>query len=213
MVEAHAEPQHEHRERAKARPDKVAQVEAIEAWLRDAAAAILTDYRGLNVGELVTLRAKLREAGAEYRVVKNTLLQRAAAALGIDGLDPYMEGPTAVAISREDPVAPARALQEFIRQMRKLEVKGALVEGRVLGADQVKALAELPGKAQVRAQVLGALQAPMYGLVGVLGGIQRKLVFALEQIRKQKEAAAQIITGARSGGEGGQGSGDQTGQG
>ena len=189
-MDAQAQEQHEHRERAEARPDKVAQVEAIEAWLREAAAAILTDYRGLNVGELVALRAKLREAGAEYRVVKNTLLQRAAAALGIAGLDPYLEGPTAVAISRDDPVAPAKALQEFIRQMRKLEVKGALVEGRVLGADQVKVLAELPGKAQMRARMLGALQAPMYGLVGVLSGVQRNLVYALDQIRKQKEAAA-----------------------
>jgi len=188
-MDAQVQEQQEHRERTEARPDKVAQVEAIEAWLRDAAAAILTDYRGLNVGELVALRAKLREAGAEYRVVKNTLLQRAAAALGITGLDPYLEGPTAVAITREDPVAPAKALHEFIRQMRKLEVKGALVEGQVLGADQVKALAEMPGKAQVRARVLGALQAPAVGLLGVLSAVQRNLVHALDQIRSQKEAA------------------------
>lgn len=189
-MDPQAQEQREHRERAEARPDKVAQVEAIETWLRDAAAAILTDYRGLNVGELVTLRTKLREAGAEYRVVKNTLLQRAAAALGIVGLDPYLAGPTAVAISRDDPVAPARALHEFIRQMRKLEVKGALVEGRVIGADQVKVLAELPGKAQMRARVLGALQTPAFGLVGVLSGVQRNLVYALDQIRRQKDVVA-----------------------
>jgi large subunit ribosomal protein L10 len=181
---------HDHRERGAARPEKVAQVEAIEAWLRGAAAAILTDYRGLNVGELGQLRAKLREAGAEYRVVKNTLLQRAAESLGIAGLEPYLDGPTAIAVSREDPVAPARALQEFIRQMRKLEVKGALVEGRVMTADQVKSLAELPGKPQMRARMLGALQAPAAGLVGVLQGLQRNLVYALDQISKQKEAAA-----------------------
>jgi large subunit ribosomal protein L10 len=192
-MDAHAQEHdehHEHRERAAARPEKVAQVEAIEAWLRDAAAAILTDYRGLNVGELGMLRAKLREAGAEYRVVKNTLLQRAAEALGIAGLEPYLDGPTAIAVSREDPVAPARALQEFIRQMRKLEVKGALVEGRVMTADQVKSLADLPGKPQMRARMLGALQAPAAGLVGVLEGLQRNLVYALDQIRKQKEVAA-----------------------
>jgi large subunit ribosomal protein L10 len=189
-MDAQAQDQHERRERAAARPDKVAQAEAIEAWLRDAAAAILTDYRGLNVGELGQLRTKLREAGAEYRVVKNTLLQRAAEALGITGLDPYLEGPTAIAVSREDPVAPAKALQEFIRQMRKLEVKGALVEGRVLTADQVKSLADLPGKPQLRARVLGALQGPAAGLVGVLQGVQRNLVYALDQIRQQKEAAA-----------------------
>lgn len=189
-MSAQMQEQHERRERAAARPEKVAQVEALEAWLRGAAAAILTDYRGLNVGELGQLRAKLREAGAEYRVVKNTLLQRAATALGIAGLDPYLEGPTAIAVSREDPVAPARALQEFIRQMRKLEVKGALVEGRVMTADEVRSLADLPGKPQLRARLLGALQSPAAGLVGVLQGVPRSLVVALEQIRKQKEAAA-----------------------
>jgi large subunit ribosomal protein L10 len=189
-MDTQSQEQHEHRERAQARPDKVTQVEAIGVWLREAAAAILTDYRGLNVGELGTLRAKLREAGAEYRVVKNTLLRRAAAALGIAGLDPYLEGPTAVAISRDDPVAPAKALQEFIRQMRKLEVKGALVEGRVMDADQVKTLADLPGKAQMRARVLGALQGPAFSLVGVLTVVKRKLVYALDQVRKQKETAA-----------------------
>lgn len=188
-MEAQAQLGHEHRERTAARPEKAAQVEAIEVWLRDAAAAILTDYRGLNVGELGALRAKLREAGAEYRVVKNTLLRRAAAALGIAGLDPYLEGPTALAISREDPVAPARALHDFIRQMRKLEVKAALVEGRVMTADEVRSLADLPGKAQLRARVLGALQGPAAGLAGVLHGVPRSLVYALDQIRKQKEAA------------------------
>ncbi len=189
-MDAQTHEQDEHRVRTAARPEKVAQVEALEAWLRGAAAAILTDYRGLNVGELGQLRARLREAGAEYRVVKNTLLRRAVAALGIAGLDPYLEGPTAIAVSREDPVAPARALQEFIRQMRKLEVKGALVEGRVMTAEEVRALADLPGKAQLRARLLGALQSPAAGLAGVLRGVQRNLVYALDQIRKQKEATA-----------------------
>ena len=162
---------------------------AIREWLRSAAGAILTDYRGLNVAELAQLRGKLREAGAQYKVVKNTLVARAAAELGIRGLEPYLEGPTAVAISPCDPVAPARVIQEYIRQMRKLEVKGALVEGRVLSAGQVKALAEMPAKPQMRAMVVGAIQAPLYGLAGVLTGLQRNLVYALSQIQQQKEAA------------------------
>jgi large subunit ribosomal protein L10 len=181
--------EHEHRERAQARPEKVQQVETIRTWLRTAAAAILTDYRGLNVGEIAQLRGKLREAGTQYKVVKNTLLARAAEELGITGLEPYLEGPTAVAVSAEDPIAPARVIQEYIRQMRKLEVKGAYVEGRVLSADQVKALAEMPAKPQMRAMVLGALQGPLYGLAGVLTGLPRNLVYALSQIQKQKEAA------------------------
>ena len=171
------------------RPEKTKQVEELRHRLKQAAAAILTDFRGLNVAEISQLRSKLREAGAEYKVVKNTLLERAAESLGIKGLKPFLEGPTAVAFSREDPVSPARALQEYIRQMRKLQVKGGLVEGRVLTANQIKALAEMPAKPQMRARVLGTLQAPMYGLMGVLTGLQRNLVYALDQIRRQKEAA------------------------
>jgi len=181
--------EHEQRERAEARLEKVQQVETIRAWLKQATAAILTDYRGLNVGELVQLRNKLREAGSDYRVVKNTLLQRAAEGLGISGLEPYLEGPTAVAISRGDPVAPAKVLQEFMRQMRKLEIKGALVEGRIITAEQVRALAEMPSKPQMQARLLGTLQGPLYGLAGVLVGLQRNLVYGLDQIRRQKEAA------------------------
>lgn len=179
----------ERRARTQARPDKVQRVEAIRGWLRGAAAAILTDYRGLNVAEISQLRSKLREAGGEFRVVKNTLLRRAAADLGIGGLEPYLEGPTAVAISLDDPVAPARILQEYIRQMRKLEVKGGLVEGRVMSADQVKAIADLPGKPQMRARVLWTLQAPSARLVGALTGLSRNLLYALSEIQKQKEAA------------------------
>lgn len=181
--------EHEHREREAARPEKVRQVESIRTWLRTAAAAILTDYRGLNVGEIAQLRGKLREAGTQYKVVKNTLLARAAEELGIKGLEPYLEGPTAVAVSAADPIAPARVIQEYIRQMRKLEVKGAYVEGRVLSADQVKALADMPSKPQMRAIALGALQAPLYGLAGVLTGLPRNLAYALSQIQKQKDAA------------------------
>lgn len=181
--------EHEHRERTEARPEKVQQVETIRTWLRTAVVAILTDYRGLNVGEIAQLRAKLREAGTQYKVVKNTLLARAAEDLGIKGLEPYLEGPTAVAVSAADPIAPARVIQDYIRQMRKLEVKGAYVEGRVVSADQVKVLAEMPSKPQLRAITLGALQAPLYGLAGVLTGLPRNLVYALSQIQKQKEAA------------------------
>lgn len=172
-----------------AHEEKAGQVDALRERLRHAVAAILTDFRGLNVREIVALRDRLREAGVEYKVVKNTLLERAAESLGIDGLAPYLEGPTAVAFSRDDPVSPARILYEYIRQMRKLEVKGGLVEGRILSAAEVKALAALPPKAQMLAMALGSLKSPMYGLAGVLVGLQRNLVYALDQIRQQREPA------------------------
>jgi large subunit ribosomal protein L10 len=173
-----------------ARPAKVADVEMLRDLLARAAAAILTDFRGLNVGELAQLRAKLRESGIEYKVVKNTLMRRAAHSLGIEDLASLLEGPTAVAVSPTDPIGPARILLEYIRQMRKLEVKGGLVEGRVLTASQIKSLAELPSRPEILASVLGSMQAPLGGLVGVLTGLQRNLVYAVEQIRKQQEQAA-----------------------
>lgn len=143
----------------------------------------------MNVREIRELRGRLRQAGAEYKVVKNTLLDRAAESLGITGLEPYLQGPTAVAFGLDDPVGPAKILQDYIRQMRKLEVKGGLIEGRILSADQVRALADLPSKSQMLATVLGALKAPMQGLASVLGGVQRNLLNALVQIQRQKEAA------------------------
>jgi large subunit ribosomal protein L10 len=172
-----------------ARAEKVQQTEAIRERLQRSGAIIFTDFRGLNVGEIATLREKLRAAGIEYTVVKNTLLGRAAASLGIEGLDPYLEGPTAAAFSPEDPVAPARILQEYIRAARKLELKGGLVEGRILSADQIKQLADLPTKPELLAKVLGSIVSPLYGLLAVATGLQRNLVYALDQVRQKMEAA------------------------
>lgn len=170
-----------------ARPEKIQQIEAIRERLQRAGAIIFTDFRGLNVGEIATLREKLRAAGVEYKVVKNTLLGRAAESLGINGLDPYLEGPTAAAFAADDPVAPAKILQDYIRAARKLEVKGGLVEGRILSADQIKRLAELPSRPELLAQALGSIASPLYGLMGVLTGLQRNLVYALDQIRQKLE--------------------------
>ncbi|HEY3247674.1 MAG TPA: 50S ribosomal protein L10 [bacterium] len=172
-----------------ARPEKVQQTEAIRKRLQRSGAIIFTDFRGLNVGEIAALREKLRAAGVEYKVVKNTLLGRAAESLGIDGLDPYLEGPTAAAFAGDDPVAPAKILADYIRAARKLEVKGGLVEGRILTADQIKQLAELPSKPELLAKALGSIVSPLYGLMGVMTGLQRNLVYALDQIRQKMEAA------------------------
>lgn len=173
----------------KTRPRKVGQVESIREKLDDTAAAILTDFRGLNVREISQLRSKLRDAGAEYKVVKNTLLERAADSLGIVGLEPYLQGPTAVAFSKRDAVAPARILAEYIRQMKKLEVKAGLVEGRVLTADQVRALADLPSRNQLLSMAFANMKSPLVGVASVLVALQRNLVYALDQIRQKQEVA------------------------
>jgi len=173
---------------AEPRPDKVAEVEALEERLRTSSIVILTDYRGLTVGEIGTLRGKLRGASLDYRVAKNTLLSRAAERVGVVGLEPHLTGPTAVVFGNDDPGVPARVLQDFIRQFRKLEIKGGVVEGQALDAAGVQALATLPTKLELLARVVGAVQGPLYSLVTVLNAAPRGLVTALDAIRKKREA-------------------------
>jgi large subunit ribosomal protein L10 len=172
------------------KPEKVQAVAELKEKLTRARSLVLTDFRSLRVQELDALRGGLRKAGAEYHIVKNTLLTIAADEAGVKGLSPYLVGPTAIAIGFDDPVAPAKAVQDFIRQYRKLEVKGGFVEGRSIDAEGVKALADLPSRESLIASVVGGIQGPLYGLVGALSGLQRNLVYALDQIRHQKEAAA-----------------------
>lgn len=173
-----------------ARPEKVKEVETLAERLRRAQAVILTDFRGLTVGEITQLRTRLREAGAEYRVVKNRLLGIAGRAGGLPDFGPILEGPTAAAFVHGDPVAAARILQEFSRLSRKLAIKGSLVEGHVYDEARTRALADLPSRPELLARVVGGIAAPLAGLAGVLSGLPRNLVYALEQIRKQREAAA-----------------------
>lgn len=153
--------------------------------------AVLTTYRGLTVAQDTKLRRKLREAGVEYRVVKNTLTRIAAAKANISGLDQYLEGTTAIAISYTDPVAPAKVLSDFVKEIKgqNLEIKAGIVEGKVVDANGVKALASLPSREVLIAQVLAGMQSPIVGLLNVLQGTTRNLVYALEAIRKQKESA------------------------
>ncbi|MDR7464091.1 MAG: 50S ribosomal protein L10 [Armatimonadota bacterium] len=185
------------------RPEKVAEVEVLKERLQRARAVILTDFRGLTVKEITQLRARLREAGVEYRVVKNRLMRIAARQAGIPGLEIYLEGPIAAAFGYDDPVTPARVVHEFIRQMRKLEAKGGIAEGRPLTAQQVRQLADLPPRGVLLAQVAGGMRAPLQGLASVLAGVPRALVHVLEQIRRKREAvgerAEEISTGPAGG--------------
>lgn len=153
--------------------------------------AVLTTYRGLSVAQDTKLRRKLREAGVEYRVVKNTLTRIAAEQVNINGLEQYLEGTTAIAISYTDPVAPAKILSDFLKEIKgqALEIKAGIVEGKVIDANGVKSLANLPSREVLIAQVLAGMQSPIVGLVNVLQGTTRNLVYALEAIRKQKESA------------------------
>lgn len=172
------------------RPEKVAAVQEIADKLSRSQGVILTDYRGLSVKVMTQLRSELRSAGVEFKVVKNTLTLRAAREANIEGLEPYLEGPTAIAIGYDDPVVAAKQISEFAKKNDLLKIKGGILSGRVIDADGVKALANLPSREQLVAQVLRGMQAPIAGLVHVLHGTLASLVYALDAIRKEKEKAA-----------------------
>jgi len=151
-------------------------------------AAFLADYRGLNVGKATELRRKLRAAGVEYRVVKNTLLRLAARGTPVACLDAELKGPTAVALVTGDPVAPAKALVEFAKANQKFELKAGMLDGKLLRPEDVKALADLPSREVLLARLLGTLNAPTGNFVGVLAAIPRSLVQVLSAIKDQKAA-------------------------
>ncbi|MBX6394488.1 MAG: 50S ribosomal protein L10 [Alicyclobacillaceae bacterium] len=160
------------------REEKVRAVEELTAKLRDAKAAIVTDYRGLNVAEMTELRKRLREAGVEYKVVKNTLTRRATEAAQVQVLDQHLVGPTAIAFGYDDVVVPAKILSEFAKDHKALEIKGGLIEGRLVNAADIEALAKLPSREGLLSMLLSVLQAPM-----------RNLAYAVKQIAEQKEQA------------------------
>jgi large subunit ribosomal protein L10 len=165
-------------------------VEEIKDRLEKIQGAVLTDYRGLNVSEVTELRAKLREAGVEFKVFKNTLMSIAAHRVGLADLDSYLEGPTAIAFGINDPVTPAKILSEFAKIHKALEIKAGILENKVINAEGVKMLAELPSKEVLVAKVLGAMQSPMYGFAGSLQGLLRNFVYVLDAVREKKAAEA-----------------------
>lgn len=164
-------------------------IEELHEKFKGSNVAVFTDYRGLSVTEVTKLRRRLREAGCEFKVAKNTLTGLAAERVGFGGLAPYLEGQTAIAFGT-DPVAPAKVLYEFIREFKKMEIKGALLDGNVIDATGVKRLAELPSREVLLARVLGGMQAPLYGFASVLQGTLRSFVYALEAVRKQRAGEA-----------------------
>ena len=170
---------------------KQATVAELKEKLTSAKGAVLVNYRGLTVAQDTKLRRQLREAGVDYRVVKNTMTRIAAQEAGLEGLDVYLEGPTAMAISTTDPVAPAKIITDFVKEhkLQVLEVKAGLVEGNVIDEKGVKALASLPSREVLIAKMLGSMQSPITGLVNVLQGSVRNLVYALDAVRQQKESA------------------------
>jgi large subunit ribosomal protein L10 len=171
------------------RPDKVAAVDEVKEHLEQADAAILTEYRGLKVADLATLRRELRSAGAEYKIFKNTLVRRATADAGASAIDPLLEGPTAIAFVKADVAAVAKVLRDFARTNPALVVKGSLVGGNLLDASSTGRLADLPSREVLLAQLAGALAAPLRQMAGLLKALPQNLAYGLSALADQKRAA------------------------
>jgi large subunit ribosomal protein L10 len=150
---------------------------------------VLTDYKGLDVTSINELRRKLREANIEYQVVKNTLLVRAAEDTEIALIKDHFKGPSAVAISYDDPVAPAKVLTQFAKENDKLEIKVGVLNGKVLDVQAIKALAMLPSREVMLAHVLSTINAVPTSFVRVLAEVPRSMLNVLTAIKDQKEAA------------------------
>lgn len=164
---------------AKVLQEKQQAAELVSAKMRESSCTIVADYRGLNVAQVTDLRKKLREAGVEFQVIKNTVARRATAAAELTELDSALTGPTAIAFSK-DPVAGAKILTEFAKKNDKLQVKAGVVEGKVVDSAQIKALAELPSRDGMLSMLLSVLQAPI-----------RNFALAVKAVAEKQEGGAQ----------------------
>ncbi|MFX3631179.1 MAG: 50S ribosomal protein L10 [Candidatus Pristimantibacillus sp.] len=164
---------------AKIIQEKQQAVDVITSKLRESTTTVVADYRGLNVAQVTELRKQLREAGIEFQVLKNSLVRRATEGAELSELNSILTGPTAIAFSNEDAVAPAKILNDFAKKNEALKLKGGVVEGKVVGMEQIKALAELPSRDGLLSMLLSVLQAPV-----------RNFALAVKAVGEQKEAQA-----------------------
>lgn len=154
-------------------------VQAATEKFESAASVVIVDYRGLTVEEVTNLRKQLRDAGVEMKVIKNSILSRAAKKVGLDGLDEVFTGPTAVAFSNDDVVAPAKIIDEFAKDAKALEIKGGVIEGKVSSVEQITALAKLPNREGLLSMLLSVLQAPV-----------RNVAYAVKAVAEKNEEVA-----------------------
>lgn len=159
---------------------KKEEVAKLAQKLKEAKSVVLTDYRGLTVEQDTKLRKALRDAGVEYKVMKNSIIRFAAKECNLEGLDKYLEGPTAIAISTTDVVAPSKVLYKFAKDFEKLEIKAGMAEGNIIDVNGIKELANTPSREELLAKFIGSLQSPLYSLA-----------IALNAVAEKKESAAE----------------------
>ena len=163
-------------------------IEEIKNSFAKAQVAIVTDPTGLTVAEITDLRRKLQKEGADYTVVKNTLAIKAIEGTQFECLSELLTGASAVAFGFNDQVAPAKVLAAFTKEVEKANFRGGAMDGKLLSADDVKALSKLPSKEELYAKMLGCINSPATGIAGCVNGVMSALVRALDQVRQQKSA-------------------------
>ncbi|MDO5021988.1 MAG: 50S ribosomal protein L10 [Eubacteriales bacterium] len=167
---------------------KKQEVQEIKQLFDNAESVVVVNYTGITVEEITALRVKFREAGVNYKVLKNTLVKRAVEDLNLPEFEAHLEGPSAFAFG--DAVGPAKVIAEFLKNKEnagKMEVKGGIVEGRYIDAKGVEALSKLPSREELIAKMLGSMNAPVSNLVGVLSATLRSVLYALNAVKDQKE--------------------------
>jgi len=169
-------------------PEKEKIVAEIKEHISNSNVAIITQYVGMNVAQATELRKQLRAAGTVFKVYKNTLASRALHELNLGAAAGLMEGPTSWAFCK-DPVAPAKILKEYAKEVPFVVMRGGILNGSVITGEQLGQLADLPPREQLLAQVVGTMVMPIRNMLGVLNAVPRNLVSVLDQIRKQKEEA------------------------
>lgn len=167
--------------------EKIQIVEEMTREFRNAGSVFVADYAGLRVGDVTELRKQLRQAGVSLHVVKNTLLRRAAGDAGLGELSDYFKGPTAVAFGPADPVQTAKIFHEFYARLEKPTVRRFVFEKRAYGTGDLKAIASLPPREVILAQLIGAVESPIAGFIGTLDAIIRELVGTVEAIADKKK--------------------------
>jgi len=167
---------------------KEEKIKTISEVVSKAKVAIVSDYKGLTVAEITDLRRRLQEEKGDFAVVKNTLTKIAIKGTGFENLEEFLTGPSAIAVGFEDQVSPAKVLAKFIKEKKKTQIKGGVLDGKALSAEEVKQLSEIPSREELYAKMLGSINSPAQGIVNTVNGVARALVIAMDGVRKQKEA-------------------------
>jgi large subunit ribosomal protein L10 len=168
---------------------KNTKVDDIKEVVAKAKVAIVSDYRGLSVAEITELRRRLQKEEGDYTVVKNTLAKIAIKDTPFEGLEEFLKGPSAIAFGFGDEVAPAKVILKYLKEAKKAnEVKGGVLDGKIITADDVKQISNLPSKQELIAKIMGSLSSPAQGLTNTVNGVARALVCAMNEVKKQKEA-------------------------